>query len=105
MSRAVIGKRLADLEQRASNVRQECIVCTPMPDNLLAGAVQLAPGVFTSRYHYPNRHMTRSILYTDLDLLKAWLDEAGQRDDRKTIYTITTQAQFDAVKARIEEDI
>ena len=103
--RSTVSKRLKALEQRAGNVRKECIVCTPMPDNLRAGAVQIAPGVFTSRYHYPNRYMTRSILYTDLDLLKAWLDEAGQRDDRKTIYTITTQAQFDAVIERIEENI
>ena len=105
MSRAVIGKRLAELEQRAGNVRQECIVCTPMFEHLLSDAVELAPGVFTSRYHYPNAHMTRSILYTDLALLKEWLALPSQATDRRTIYTITTQAQYEEVVAKIDAEI
>lgn len=97
-----MGKRLAALEQRASNVRQEHIVCTPMIDHLLSGALELAPGVFTSRYHYPNRYMTRSILYTDRALLDQWLALSEQKDRRQLVYHVLSQAECDQIRADLE---
>lgn len=101
MSRVAIGKRLADLEQRASNVRQEHIVCTPMIDNLLSSAVELAPGVFTSRYHYPNKYMTRSILYTDRALLDQWLALSEQKDSRHCVYHVLSKEECDKIRAEL----
>lgn len=108
MSRAVIGKRLAVLEKEAKAASpQQCCVCTPIPKG---GPQQyhtlIAPGVYVSSHGYHDTKLARHVCYSDIDLLRDWLALPAQHSDRpNTVYTITTQAQFDAVIERIEKDI
>lgn len=104
--KATMTRRLAALEGKASAANpQQCCVCTPMREPQQYHTF-IAPGVYSSSRGYPDTKLARSICYTDIDLLRAWLALPEQRSDRSnTIYTITTQAQYDAFIAKIDAEI
>lgn len=105
---AVMKRRLAALEKEAKAASpQQCCVCTPIPKG---GPQQyhtlIAPGVYVSSHGYSDTKLARHVCYTDIDLLRAWLADPAQRSDRpNTIYTITTQAQYEEVVAKIDAEI
>ena len=103
---AVMKRRLAALEGKASAANpQQCCVCTPIREPQQYHTF-IAPGVYSSSNGYPDTRLARNVCYTDVDLLKAWLALPEQRSDRpSTVYTITTQAQYDAFIAKIDAEI
>ena len=108
MTTATMTRRLAALERevKAANP-QQCCVCTPIqkggPQQYHK---QVAPGVYVSSHGYPDTKLARHVCYTDIDLLRAWLALPEQSCDRpNTIYTITTQAQYEAFVAKIDSEI
>ena len=105
---AAMKRRLSDLEKevKAANP-QQCCVCTPIqkggpqPYHTLS-----APGVYVSSNGYSDTKLARHVCYSDIDLLRAWLADPAQRSDRPhTIYTITTQAQYEEAVAKIDAEI